>query len=64
MPIAPNTPRSPQGKAIRAEINAYFAASRHRSVADSFDKRVSTWKRGETSATEIANARRMGSRTR
>lgn len=59
MPIRPDTPRSPQGKAIRAEINGYFASGRTRSLPESFDARVSKWKRRETAATEIANARRM-----
>lgn len=59
VPIAPDTPRSPQGPAVRAELARYFARGRTGSLAESFDKRVAKWDRRDALATQIRNARGM-----
>lgn len=59
VPVAPDTPRSPQGPAVRAELARYFSRGRTGSLADSFDKRVAKWDRRNVLATQIRNARGM-----
>lgn len=59
VPVAPDTPRSPQGPAIRAELARYFGRGRTGSLAASFDKRVAKWDRRDVLAMQIRNARGM-----
>jgi hypothetical protein len=59
-PAEPNTPHSPQRPGIEAALRRYFDGGRvPDTLRSDFESRVARWKRRDSAASEINNARQM-----